>query len=225
MKIDFYGDLTCPWSHLGWRRLSASLAQRGLAPMECLRWCPYQLNPDLPAEGIDRADYLLRKFGNAERVRDLIDTIEAAMHSDGLHVNLNRIRTMPNSALAHRLMLLAQEHKKTDALLQEIFIAYFVMGLDIGEPNILRDTAQKVRLPVKRIEEVLSASISASPPASTSAPAPHSELALYEEQANKLGIRAVPFALFNNTYSIAGAHDAIAFGPLIDLCCLDASGR
>lgn len=213
MKIEFYGDLTCPWSHLGWRRLGKALLQNGLKPSENRLWRPYQLNPDLPLGGIDRQDYLLRKFGNADRVREVTTTITAAMQTEGLHVNMEHIRVISNTSRAHRLMCLAQEHNKADALLEEFFIAYFVMGLDLGEPNILRELAMRMLLPPDRIEEELTAE---SPlPAMLSA----------EASATTLGIRAVPFIFFNDRYSIAGAHDPIAFTPLIELCMLQSKGH
>ena len=210
MKIEFYGDLTCPWSHLGWKRLSAALLRLNVSPTAHLIWRAYQLNPDIPAEGIDRTDYLLRKFGNAERVRDVLATIETAMQTEGLHTNISRIRVMSNTARAHRMMALAQHHKKAESMLQELFVAYFVMGLDISAPEILQEIANKLRLPAKETEHELTAI------------APNPTILEAEERAATLGIRAVPFALFNDKYSIAGAHDAIAFTPLIELCLLES---
>lgn len=207
MRIDFYGDLTCPWCHLGWRRLHTALQLRpNLSPV--LRWRPYQLNPDVPTTGLDRSEYLLRKFGNAERVREVLQTVEAAMRLEGLHVNLQRIRVMPSTYLAHRLMLVAESIGRADAFLQEIFISYFVQGKHVGDPAILREVAQLARLPHTDIDKELDNH------------APHPEIAQSEQEARQIGIRAVPFVLFDGKFSIAGAHDAVAFLPLIDLCAL-----
>lgn len=205
MEIDFYGDLTCPWTHLGWRRLRAALQGRAGAAA-VVHWCPYQLNPDIPVTGLDRGDYLIRKFGNSERVRDVLNAVDAAMRADGLHVNLHRIRTMSNTYLGHRLMCLAGQSGRTDALLQEIFVAYFVAGRDIGDPDVLRDVASLARLPANAMETELTAHD------------PHPDISHSEQAARQLGVRAVPYLLFNGRYSIAGAHDTVAFQPLIDLC-------
>lgn len=202
MEIDFYGDLTCPWSHLGWRRLGAALRLRGLSSSTCrLHWRPYQLNLDLPPTGMDRGDYLLHKFGQESRVRDVLATVDAAMASEGLQVNLPLIRTMPNTARAHRLVQRAQEQGSPDALLEELFVAYFVQGQDIGDPEVLGDLARRVGLPP---DEGLNPGLDGDAPLPS--PPPFTE------------IRAIPYIVFDGLYSIAGAHDPIAFLPLIDLC-------
>lgn len=204
MKIDFYGDLTCPWCHLGWRRLMAALAQRPALDYQ-LHWRPYQLNPDIPVNGIDRGEYLLRKFGNSERVREVQHAIENAMRSDGIHVNLHRIRVVSNTYLGHRLMMLAQKAGKMNALLNEFFVAYFVQGRDIGDPTVLRELAHLTNINLKAVEKELTSHD------------PHPEIAHSELEARQMGIRAVPYFLFDGKYSIAGAHDPVAFLPLIDL--------
>lgn len=211
MKIDFYGDLTCPWCHLGWRRLMAALAPREEL-RSAVRWRPYQLNPDIPVTGIERGDYLLRKFGNSERVREVLHAIENAMRTDGIHVNLHRIRTMSNTYLGHRLMLLAQKSGRLDALLNEFFIAFFVQGRDIGDPIVLRELGHLASLPAKAVEGELTTHD------------PHPDIAQSELEARQIGIRAVPYFLFDGKFSIAGAHDPVAFLPLIDLSSLTAPG-
>lgn len=205
MRIDFYGDLICPWCHLGWRRLQAALLLRQSVPVT-VRWRPYQLNPDMPVKGMDRADYLLRKFGNSERVREVMHAIETAMRADGIHVNMHRIKITSNTYLAHRLMLYAESQNRTDTLMNEMFIAYFVSGRDIGDPHILRDVALNAKLSETEVEKILNDHD------------PHPEIALSEQEARQLGIRAVPYFMFDGKYSIAGAHDSVAFLPLIDLC-------
>jgi predicted DsbA family dithiol-disulfide isomerase len=208
MRIDFYGDLICPWCHLGWRRLQAAILQRHSTTAMTLRWRPYQLNPDLPVNGIERGDYLLRKFGNAERVREVLHAIETAMRADGIHVNLHRIKVASNTYLAHRLMLLAEQAGAADTLMNEFFVAYFVMGKDVGDPHVLRELAHAAKLPAAAVETELTSH------------EPHPDIAQSELEARQIGIRAVPYVLFDGRYSIAGAHDPIAFLPLVDLCAL-----
>lgn len=205
MRIDFYGDLICPWCHLGWRRLQAALLMRKGIVAD-VRWRPYQLNPDMPFKGMERADYLLRKFGNSERVREVLHAVETALRADGIHVNMHRIKNTPNTYLAHRLMLYAETLHRTDTLMNELFVAYFVSGRDIGDPQILRDVALTAKLPEVEVETILNTHDL------------HPEIALSEQEARQLGIRAVPYFMFDGKYSIAGAHDAVAFLPLIDLC-------
>lgn len=210
MRIDFYGDLTCPWCHLGWRRLMAALAQRDSQALP-VYWRPYQLNPDIPITGIDRNEYLMRKYGNGERVREVLHAVENAMRADGIHVNLHRIKVMSNTYIAHRLMLLAQKIGTANSLLNEIFVAYFVQGLDIGDPAILKEISQLAGLPIAAVEAELNSHD------------PHPGIAESEQEARQIGIRAVPYFMFNGKYSIAGAHDPVAFLPLIDLGMMPAA--
>lgn len=208
MQIDFFGDLSCPWCHLGWRRLRNALAAR---PPIAVRWRPFQLNPDIPVTGIDRNDYLMRKFGNIERVREVQIAIENAMKTEGIAINLDRIRVTPHTYLAHRLMLLAEESGKVNDLMTEIFTAYFVEGRNIGDPLVLQDIAATAGLPAELSKQTLATH------------AASDAIAESEMEARQLGIKAVPYFLFDRKYSIAGAHDPIAFSPLLDLCALEQS--
>jgi len=209
MRIDFYGDLTCPWCHLGWRRLHTALAQRaekaGPGQPPHVIWRPYQLNPDIPVTGVERQDYMLRKFGNAERVREVQHAVETAMRADGIHVNLHRIKMTSNTYLGHRLMVKAQRRHKADVLLGEIFVAYFVQGHDIGDPAVLKQIALKAGLDERLVDAELARHD------------PDPDILASEQDARQLGIRAVPYVLFDGKYSIAGAHDPVAFMPLIDI--------
>lgn len=205
MRIDFYGDLTCPWCHLGWRRLVAALANRPQAQLQ-VHWRPYQLNPDVPANGIDRQEYMLRKYSNAERVREVLHAIEVAMRADGIHVNLHRIKVTSNTYLGHRLMLLAEAEGKAGVLLNEFFVAYFVQGRDIGDPLVLKELAHLAGLNMEAATREISST------------EPLPSIAQSEQEARQMGVRAVPYFLFDGKYSIAGAHDPVAFLPLIDLC-------
>jgi predicted DsbA family dithiol-disulfide isomerase len=202
--IEFFGDITCPWTHLGWRRLCAALQGRGLHHVLPI-WRPFQLNPDLPLEGMPRNAFLLRKFGTAERVREVLRAVDLAMRHDGLHVNLDNIHTMPNTALAHLLMLEAQAHTPslTRQLMEQLFIAFFVRGQNIGQADTLSSIADLVGLTFderalreRHIHSLLHAA----------------------QMAEQLGIRAVPYSLFDGRYSLAGAHEANAFTPLVDAC-------
>jgi len=124
---------------------------------------------------------------------------------------MHRIRVMSNTYLGHRLMLAAQKAKKLDTMLNEFFVAYFVQGRDIGDPNVLRDIGQLAGLHTKAVEAELGSHD------------PHPGVMASEQDARQIGIRAVPYFLFDGKYSIAGAHDPVAFLPLLDLSVLAGS--
>jgi predicted DsbA family dithiol-disulfide isomerase len=208
MWIDFFGDLSCPWSHLGWRRLLRALTDRNLNT-NVLHWRPFQLNPDIPVTGINRSDYLVQKFGNLERVHEVETAIMATMQTDNLAINLDRIGVTPHTALAHRLMLLAEAQGKSDTFMNRIFSAYFVEGQNISDPDLLNSLAKKEDLPAALVISELNRTM------------PHPIMQESELEARQIGIKAVPYAVFDKQYSIAGAHDPVAFLPLIDLCLLN----
>lgn len=211
MKIEFYGDITCPWSHLGWRRLLSALKMHGRGSALPL-WRPFQLNPELPADGMPRNVYLLQKFSSAKRVREALRAVDSAMKQDGLFVDLPRITTMPNTALAHLLMLCAAPEHKTDILMEQLFVAFFVRGLNIGSPDVLETVGQRAGLSADALEAFRR---------NTTVVDAH--LAPYRSAAQCLGLRAVPYSLFAGRYSLSGAHDSIAFSPLIDAALLTVS--
>jgi predicted DsbA family dithiol-disulfide isomerase len=214
--IEFFGDITCPWTHLGWRRLCAALRGRGLEGVYPI-WRPFQLNPDLPLEGMPRNAFLLRKFGTAERVREVLRAVDLAMRHDGLHVALYSIQTMPNTALAHLLLMDAQTRTPSLAqqLMEQFFITFFVRGFNIGQVDVLTKIAANVGLVFDK-DDLQSRYAYG--------------LVHAAQMAEQLGIRAVPYARFDGRYSLAGAHESNAFAPLIDACVvaaqpdLDAAG-
>ena len=208
MQIDFYGDLTCHWCYLGWQRLHAALMMRPDLHVS-LHYRPYQLNPDVPLEGMDRTAYLLQKFSTPERVQDVLLAGELALKADGINAHLSRMSVTAHAGLAHRLLCLAQNAGRLDAYIQAVFVAVFVQLKNISQPSVLVQIAQEVGLNMQDVRHSLTA---LSPPA---------WLTESQQQAQQLGIRAVPHIVLNHRYSLAGAHDAIAFLPLLDLCAME----
>ncbi len=211
MLIEFYGDITCPWSHLGWRRLLSALKMHGAGAALPL-WRPFQLNPELPANGTPRNVYLLQKFASAKRVREALRAVDSTMKQDGLYVDLARITTMPNTALAHLLMLCAEPEHKTDILMELLFVAFFVHGQNVGALEVLEALGQRAGLSNAALDAFRQGSDAAD-----------AHLLPHRRTAQRLGIRAVPYSLFAGRYSLAGAHDSIAFSPLIDAALLTES--
>lgn len=205
MKIEFYGDLACPWTYLGWRRLHVALNRYPHLQAD-VQWHPYLLNPDLPQTGMKREDFLLKKFGSQPRMEEAMAAVQHALLSDGLTVHLDRITLMPPTHLAHRLMLACATTAQRQKLLALLFTAFFVEGQNIADPDCLAECAHRAELTLQCINDALF-----SPP-------PHTLFSRFEEKAKRLNIRAVPYMLFNDRYSIAGAHDPEAFFPLIDAC-------
>ena len=122
--IDVVSDVVCPWCYIGKRRLEAALAARA-GPAPIVRWLPFQLNPDIPAGGIDRRTYLQEKFGGPERAREIYARIEAAGREVGIPFRFDRIDRQPNTSDAHRLIAWAQAvaPASADRLVEGLFRA------------------------------------------------------------------------------------------------------
>jgi predicted DsbA family dithiol-disulfide isomerase len=137
-RIDVISDAICPWCYIGKRQLERALpilAQEGLH--FAVMWHPYQLNPEMPAEGVDRKSYREAKFGGPERAREIDERITGTAATVGLEFHLERLRRTPNTVNAHRLIRMAAQEGVQDAVVEALFKAYFCEGADIGDAEIL----------------------------------------------------------------------------------------
>lgn len=144
-RIDVVSDAVCPWCWIGKRHLGDALARLGDEGERFdVRWRPFQLNPDMPREGVERDAYRTAKFGSLERSRELDAQVAAAGTAAGLEFRLDRQRRTPNTVDAHRLVRRAGEAGGAplqDAVAEALFRAYFQDGRDIGDPAVLAEIA------------------------------------------------------------------------------------
>lgn len=146
-RIDIVSDAICPWCYIGKRQLEralAMLAQDGL--YFSVHWNPFQLNPDMPREGRDRAAYRAWKFGGAERARAADDRVGQAAAGVGLPFRQDLMLRTPNTIDAHRLIWFAGTKGVQDAVMEAVFAAYFTQGRDIGDAAVLADCAAQAGL-------------------------------------------------------------------------------
>lgn len=204
MLIEIYVDLICPWCLIGKRRLDRALAERPRMPVD-LRWAAFQLNPDMPKGGMDRARYMAMKFGGADRAAQVYQMIERAARRDGLEVRFDRLRRTPNTADAHRMVRLADGYGLSTAMVDALFQAYFFEELDIGDREVL--SALTARLGIDREEAARYLASDKDAVAVRNS----------DIQARQLGIQAVPYYIFNRRYGVAGAQEVETFLPLLDI--------
>ncbi|MEZ5120555.1 MAG: DsbA family oxidoreductase [Solirubrobacterales bacterium] len=131
VTLDVWSDLVCPWCYIGKRRLAAALAQEAPGSVH-VRWHAFQLQPDLPVEGVDAKRYFAAKFGGEERVRAIHDRVSAVARDVGLELRFDRQEHAPNTRLAHRAVKLADDE---EAAIETLFAAHFADGEDIGDPE------------------------------------------------------------------------------------------
>lgn len=204
MLIETFADLSCPWCYIGHHRLLHALADRPRVRPE-MRWQPFQLNPDLPRAGMDRDAYLIAKFGGLGRARQIHSAIEDTAERDGLDLNLGRIRRMPNTFDAHRLIRIADRHGAAGPVVGALFHAYFVDGLDIGDIDTLAATAAGAGLDPAETKAQLLGDAEATNVRSA------------DLLARQLTLQAVPCYIFNRRYALSGAQEPGSFLPLLDL--------
>ncbi|SNS35110.1 MULTISPECIES: DsbA family oxidoreductase [unclassified Azospirillum] len=204
MFIEIYADLVCPWCYIGKRRLEQALELRPGLSVD-IRWMPFQLNPELPEAGMDRATYLVAKFGSIDRARQLSAMVEQAASKEGLPLRLDLVRRTPNTTNAHRLVRFAERFGRSTEMASTLFQSYFAQGLDIGATSILLELAIANGLPGDEVATYLSSE------------ADKAAIRAGDQQARQLGVQAVPCFVFERRYALSGAQEPQAFLPFLDM--------
>ena len=186
--IEVASDVICPWCYIGKRRLEKALALLDGEVKPDVRWLPFQLNPDMPAGGMPRAEYRKAKFGSLERGRELDARVAAEGRGEGIDFAFERIERTPNTSAAHQLIDLAQSQGKGREVVDALFRAYFEEARDIGAAEVLSSIA-------------MGAAVQGWP-----SQADAQAVAEREEGVRNLGISAVPTFLFERKFGVSGAH-------------------
>ncbi len=196
-RIDVVSDAICPWCYIGKRQLERALtmlADEGLH--FSVHWNPFQLNPDMPKEGVDRAAYRAMKFGDPERVREIDDRVTGAAANVDLPFRLNLIRRTPNTLDAHRLIWLAGQQGVQDAVMEAVFAAYFTQGCDIGDSEVLADCAAQGGMERAAVAEFLAGDVAAK------------EMLAADRAAREAGVNGVPSFFLDGYGLFSGAMPA-----------------
>jgi predicted DsbA family dithiol-disulfide isomerase len=206
LNIDIISDVVCPWCYIGKRQIEAALAlyaqQNPGADQPRVTWRPFQLNPQLPAEGMSRQDYVTQKFG-AARSNDVYARVAAVGAEHGIAFAFDRIARQPNTVAVHSLIALAATAgAQTDGLqdrVKEAFLhAYFLDGADLTKAENLVAIATAAGLDRAKVEQCLAD--------------PRSRQAVEQEdqRARAIGVEGVPFFIFNGKLAVSGAQGSVA---------------
>lgn len=204
LQIDIVSDTVCPWCYIGRRRLARALEA---VPELAVRvtWRTFLLNPEMPAGGMDRQNYLRRKFGGAERARDIYRQVEAVGRSDGILFDFDAMKRMPDSRPSHRLLRWAAIRGCDDALVERLFCAFFLDGRDIGDSGVLVALAEDCGLDGSDVRNLLDSG------------AGLEAIEAEDREVKQAGIQSVPCFAIDGRYVLAGAQPPEAFLPLFDL--------
>ena len=199
LTIDIVSDVVCPWCYIGKRKLEAALALPDAAslPNVELRWHPFQLNPDIPAQGISRQQYLEDKFGGAQRAAEIYERVRAAGRSAGLELKIDGIRLQPNSLAAHALIAFAQQGEGLNAsdMKERLLKAYFIDNRFIGSADVLAEVAHEGGMDMSAARAFITD------------PARLQAVAQADAHARGMGISGVPYFIFNRKLAVSGAQD------------------
>ena len=196
LRIDVISDVVCPWCYIGKRRLEQALElfRRSVDGPELeVVWHPFQLNPQLPLEGIARSEYLSRKFGS--RADDIYARVTAVGRSVGIDFAFERIVRQPNTVPAHQLIGFAQSQGRQDEIVESLFRGYFLEGADLTQTDNLIQLARRAGLEDGATR------------ASLDDDAQRQEVLAQDEQARALGVSGVPFFIFDQRLAVSGAQE------------------
>ena len=197
LVVEIASDVICPWCYIGKRRFEKALSLLDGEVKPVVRWLPFQLNPDMPAGGIARAEYRRAKFGSVERGQQLDARVAAEGRGEGIAFAFDRIERTPNTAAAHQLIDLAQSQGKGQAVVDALFQAYFEQARDIGSAQVLDEIA-------------MGNSVSGWPGQANAG-----SVAELEDGVRQLGISAVPTFIFDRRFGVSGAHPPEALASAI----------
>ena len=198
LAVDVVSDVVCPWCFIGKRKLEAALAELGACEPSLaatVRWHPFELNPDLPAAGIPRADYLERKWGSVARANENYVRVRSVGEAVGIPFRFDLIERQPNTFDAHRLIAWAQREGDANALVERLFAAYFVEGRFVGDRAELVRIAGETGLPEDDARAMLDSD------------AAREQVQSESREALAVGVRGVPFYIFNGRIAVSGAQD------------------
>ncbi|HXJ01977.1 MAG TPA: DsbA family oxidoreductase [Micropepsaceae bacterium] len=193
-------DVICPWCYVGKRRLEKALAMIGPDAPIRVTWRPFELNPDMPPEGMERRLYRMRKFGSMERSQQLDAQLTDLGVQEGLRFRYDLMIRTPNTFNAHRLIWLAGQGGGQDAVVEALMRAYFTEGRDIGDSETLADVASQAGMDRAHTIDFLEGEDGAA------------EVRAYEDAARRAGISGVPAFIANRRPLLMGAQppDVIA---------------
>ncbi len=198
LSIDIISDVVCPWCFIGKRRLESALRlyreRNPGSPEPKVTWHPFQLNPDLPAEGVDRDQYVKRKFG-ADRAGQVYGRITAVGKQVGIAFDFTKLTRQPNTLAAHSLIALAMDSGRQDAMVEALFRAFFLEGRDLTSADALAEVAAGAGLDAGEAKAFLASGRT------------RAHIEAEDKRARKLGVEGVPFFIFNERIAVSGAQE------------------
>ena len=193
MQIKMFSDTICGWCYIGKERLNQALEQLNLST-SIVTNLPFQLNPSMPKDGMERINYIKSKFGSIENAKPMYDNMIMQGEQENLQIKLDKIKRTPNTVKSHLLVDLARKYKVENNVITDLFESYFTKAKDIGDEDVLMFVAKKNKLSTDEVKEYLSKEENIK------------KINKMDDVAKEMGITGVPFYIFNDQLSISGAQ-------------------
>jgi predicted DsbA family dithiol-disulfide isomerase len=194
-SLAVFSDVICPWCYLGKLRLESALDRLGWRETVPVTWLPFELNPDMPAEGVERMAYREAKFGLAKAIQ-LDAQMTALGEAEGIAFAFGRQARTPSTRRAHKLIAHATRSSRADPVVTALFRAYFEEGRDIGDPVVLGEIAEAAGLERDPALAALDDALL------------DRQVAELEAEAAASGVSGVPFFIVDGRWAVSGARTA-----------------
>jgi predicted DsbA family dithiol-disulfide isomerase len=191
--IDVVSDVVCPWCFIGKRRLDSAL--EGQTDLE-VRYRPYRLDPTLPPEGVNRAEYMHAKFGNDSHTHEIQRKLIEAGEEMGIRFAFDKIERAPNTIDCHRLILWAGSAGVQDTVVEDLFSRYFEHGTDVSQASVLADVGAAAGMDKNLVLELLAGDDD------------KDVITSEDELARRAGIEGVPCYIVAGRYALLGAQES-----------------
>ena len=193
LHVEVIADFVCPFCFLGKRRLDAAL--KAVQGPTDISWYPFQLNPEIPAEGLPLDEYLTRRFGSTEAMAPVLDELTAEGRRQGVNFDFDRISRVPSTLAAHQLVQHAEAlGKNQTALAESLMSAFFAEGRDIGARDVLLELADRHGIPAEEARKALASDTA------------RQAVLAREAQVRSSGLNAAPGFLMNRRLLVVGAQ-------------------
>lgn len=198
LKIDIVSDVACPWCYIGKKHLEKALENFDSQAVE-ITWHPFQLDPTIPKEGLNRDEYFINKFGSIDRIEQIFERVVTVGANAGIDFDFDKMTKAVNTIPLHKLLHVAREEGTQNELKDKLLKGYFTDGIDYSNNEQLVSFMENFGWTREKTKGVLA----------------NDEISYHVSQEIKhfqnLGISGVPFFIFNNKYGVSGAQPTTVF--------------